>query len=57
MAEQVSQLQQRLAALEHQSDESQPNKIADHHPTLPHVVVDNDRPEKDRAIAGRKSDC
>jgi serine O-acetyltransferase len=57
MAEQVSQLQQRLAALEHQSDEAQPNKIADHHPTLPHVVVDNDRPEKDRAIAGRKSDC
>ena len=56
MAEQVSQLQQRLAALETQSGEAQPNKIADH-PTLPHVVVDNDRPEKDRAAVGRKSDC
>ncbi len=60
MAEQVSQLQQRLAALEHHSGEAQPNRIADHAmlpPMGPQIVVDNDRAEKDRAVAGRKSDC
>jgi serine O-acetyltransferase len=56
MSEQVNLLQQRLAALETQASEAQPNKIADH-ATLPHVVVDNDRPEKERVAAGRKSDC
>ena len=57
MAEQVNLLQQRLAVLETQSVEAQPNKITGHG-ALPHVVVDNDRPEKDRVVAaGRKSDC
>ena len=52
----MSDVETRLAALENHSGEAQPNKIADHG-TIPHVVVDNDRPEKDRAVAGRKSDC
>jgi len=56
MSEQVSLLQQRLAALETQAGGSQPNNIVGHG-TIPHVVVDNDRPEMDRVVAGRKSDC
>ncbi len=56
MAEQVAQLQQRLAMLENQAGEAaQPGKPAIG--SLPQIVVDNDRPEKDRAVAGRKSDC
>lgn len=57
MAEQVTLLQQRLAVLETQTVQAEPNKIAGHG-TMPHVVVDNDRPDKDRVVvAGRKSDC
>ena len=56
MAEQVSLLQQRLAVLENQSGEAaQPGKPV--HASVPQIVVDNDRPEKDRVVAGRKSDC
>jgi serine O-acetyltransferase len=61
MAEQVSLLQQRLAVLENQSGEAaQPGKPAHGpatHGSMPQIVVDNDRPEKDRVVAGRKSDC
>ena len=57
MAEQVTLLQQRLAVLETQTVQAEPNKIAGHG-TMPHVVVDNDRPDSDRVVvAGRKSDC
>jgi serine O-acetyltransferase len=56
MSEQVNLLQQRLAALETQSGGSQPNNIVGHG-TIPHVVVGNDRPEMDRVVAGRQSDC
>jgi len=56
MAEQVNLLQQRLAMLEVQSGEAaQAGKPA--LGSVPQIVVDNDRPEKDRVVAGRKSDC
>src|SRR5579871_5535649 len=47
MAEQVNLLQQRLAALESQpSDTARVTGLG----SLPHVVVDNDRPDKDRVV-------
>jgi hypothetical protein len=57
MAEQVRVLQERLAVLETRSEQAGPVGKVPMQGSVPQIVVDNDRPEKDRVVAGRKSDC